>query len=406
MAARIVHAVDVGTTKIVAVVGRVDGRRGLAEVLGYGEAPSHGLKRGVVVDREAARDSVAEAVEACGGPASFRGPAIVGIAGGHVRSYNAEVSLLNRSRDRRITDRFVKRLETEARRAGPDGADEDLQVIHVVPRSFVLDGTEGVKQPVGLAARKATMRAHVISGAVGSIQNLLGAVEESGVRISQVVLEPLASSEACLLDADREMGVALLDIGGGTTDLAVFSRGALAHTAVIPLGGESFTNDVAYGLKVPFDVAEELKVRYGTVLSKTVDSVAAVPLGDRHYSAHFISEILEYRAMEVLEYVRDAIDDAGLLDRLPGGIAITGGGSLLDGMDVLTERVLGMRTRIVAPRRVKGDDSKPLRKPQYSTAVGLLHFGAKNDNLRAKSKGAGNASFGRIATAIKEWFGF
>jgi cell division protein FtsA len=404
LAARIVHVVDVGTTKIVAVVGRVDGRRGLAEVLSYGEAPSHGLKRGVVVDREAARDSVAEAVEACGGPAGFRGPAIVGIAGGHISSFNAEVTLLNRSRDRRITERFVKRLESEARRAGP--VDEDLQVIHVVPRSFVLDGTEGVKQPVGLAARRATMRAHVVSGAVGSIQNLLGAVEDSGVRISRVVLEPLASSEACLLDADREMGVALLDIGGGTTDLAVFSRGVLAHTAVVPLGGESFTGDVAYGLKVPFDVAEQLKVRYGTVLSKTVDSVAAVPLHDKHYSAHFIAEILEYRALEVLEYARDTLDDAGLLDRLPGGVAITGGGSLLDGMDVLAERVLGMRTQIVAPRRVKGDVSKPLQKPQYSTAVGLLYFGAKNDDLRAKSKGAGSASFGSIVTAIKEWFGF
>jgi cell division protein FtsA len=404
VAPRIVHALDVGTTKIVAIVGRVDGRRGLAEVLSYGEAPSHGLKRGVVVDRAAARDSVAEAIEACGGPAGFRGPAIVGIAGGHVRSSNAEVTLLNRSRDRRITERFVKRLETEAQRVVHGGEDET--VIHVVPRSFVLDGTEGVKQPVGLAARRATMRAHVVSGAVSSIQNLLGAVEDSGVRISQVVLEPLASSEACLLDADREMGVALLDIGGGTTDVAAFSRGTLTHTAVIPLGGESFTNDVAYGLKVPFETAEELKVRFGTVLSKTVDSVAAVPLGGKHYSAHFVAEILEYRALEVLEYARDTLDEAGLLERLPGGVVITGGGSLLEGMDVLAERALGMRARIAVPRRMKGDESKPLQKPQYSTSVGLLYFGAKNDNLRAKSKGAGTVSFGSIVAAVKEWFGF
>jgi len=404
LGARTVHAIDVGTTKIVALVGRVDGRRGLAEVLSYGEAPSHGLKRGVVVDRTAARESVVDAIEACGGPAGFRGPAIVGIAGGHVRSHNVEATLLNRSRDRRITDRFVKRLETEARRSVPGG--EDDQVIHVVPRSFVLDGTEGVKQPVGLAARRATMRAHVVSGAVSSIQNLLGAVEDSGVRISRVVLEPLASAEACLLEADRELGVALLDIGGGTTDLAAFARGSLAHTAVIPIGGESFTSDVAYGLKIPFETAEELKTRYGTVLSKTIDSVAAVPLHDRHYSAHFVSEILEYRALEVLEYARHTLDDSGLLDRLPGGVVLTGGGSLLEGMDVLAERVLGTRVKLAAPRRVKGGESKPLQKPQYSTSVGLLYFGAENNDLRAKSKGAGATCFGSILTAVKEWFGF
>jgi cell division protein FtsA len=155
------------------------------------------------------------------------------------------------------------------------------------------------------------MRAHIVSGAVSSIQNLLGAVEDCGVKVSRVILEPLASSEACLLDEDRSLGVALIDIGGGTTDIAAFMRGALTHTAVIPLGGESFSADVAYGLKLPFDVAEELKLRYGTVLSQTVDDVAAVRLRDKHYNARFISQILEYRAQEVFEYVRDSLDKAG-----------------------------------------------------------------------------------------------
>ena len=399
---KLVYGIDVGTTKIVAIAGRViDGRHGWAELVSVGEAPSHGLRRGMVVDREAAIESVAEAIEACGG-AMLGGPVSVGIAGGHISSYNTEVTLLNRSRDRIVTDRLVRRLEAEARRAE---IREDESVIHVVPRSFVLDGAEGVRQPVGLAAKKATMRAHVVSGAVSTIQNLLGVVEDCGVRVSRVVLEPLASSEACLLDEDRNLGVVLIDIGGGTTDIAAFMRGSLTHTAVIPLGGQSFSADVAYGLKVPFEAADQLKLKYGTVISRQIDDVAAVKLGDKHYNARFISQILEYRAREVFEYARDSLDEAGVRDLLPGGAVMTGGGSLLEGMDELAEKILGLRTRIAVPRRVRGD-SEPVRKPQYSTAVGLLYFSAKNDDLRPKSKGARPTSFGSIVTAVKEWFGF
>jgi cell division protein FtsA len=402
---KLVYGLDVGTTKIVAIAGRViDGRRGWVDVVDMGEAPSNGLRRGMVVDREAATESVAEAIEACGG--TLRGgPVSVGIAGGHISSYNTEVTLLNRSRDRIVTERFVRRLEAEARQVE---LGEDENVIHVVPRSFVLDGAEGVRQPVGLAARKVTMRAHVVSGAISTIQNLLGAVEDCGVKVSRVVLEPLASSESCLLDEDRSLGVALIDIGGGTTDIATFMRGSLTHTAVIPIGGQSFSADVAYGLKVPFDIADQLKLKCGTVISKEIDDVAAVRLADKHYNARFISQILEYRAREVLEYARDSLDKSGVRDLLPGGAVLTGGGSLLEGMDELAEKILEMRTKLAIPRRVKGN-AEPVRKPQYSTAVGLLYFSAKNDDLRPKRKGmnyTGYTSFGSIVTAVKEWFGF
>ncbi len=396
---KLVYGLDVGTTKIVAIAGRVDGRRPV-EVLAMGEAPSYGLRRGGVVDREAATESIAEAIEACGSGSMRGGPVSVGIAGGHIRSLNTEVALLNRSRNRLVTETFLKKLHAEARGVSTD---EDEEVLHVVPRSFVLDGTEGVRQPVGLAARRVKMRAHVVSGAISGIQNLLGAVEDCGVRVSRVVLEPLASSEACLSSDDREMGVALLDIGGGTTDIVAFMRGALTHTAVVPIGGESFSADVAYGLKVPFDDAERLKVRYGTVLSGGVDDVAPVLLDDRHYSAKFISQILEYRAREVLEFARDSLDDARVRHSLPGGVVLTGGGSQLEGFGQLAEEILGMRTRFAAPQRIKGD-VKPVQKPQYSTAVGLLYFAAKNDDLRVKSKGAGAFDFGSIVAAVKGWF--
>src|ERR671918_3227284 len=189
------YGIDVGTTKVVAIAGRVDPRRGWVEVLSMGEAPSYGLKRGVVVTQKATADSVAEAMEACG----VRGGRVtVGIAGSHISSYNTEVTLLNRGRDLTVTDRFVRRLEQEAKQLD---LHEDERVIHVVPRGYVLDGSEGVKNPAGLAARKVTMRAHVVSGAVSSIQNLLHAVEDCGLKVSRIVLEPLASAEACLLDA-------------------------------------------------------------------------------------------------------------------------------------------------------------------------------------------------------------
>ena len=396
--ATLVYAIDVGTTKIVALAGRVDPRRGWVEVLSMGEAPSYGLKRGVVVDLQAAADSIAEAVEACG----VRGGRVtVGIAGSHISSFNKEVTLLNRSRNLTVTDRFVGRLEQEARQLD---LNEDEQVIHVVPRGYVLDGSEGVKNPVGLAARKVTMRAHVVSGAVSSIQNLMRAVEDCDVKVSKIVLEPLASAEACLLDSDRESGVVLIDVGGGTTDIAAFLKGALTHTAVIPIGGENFSADLAYGLKIPQPKAEKIKLRYGTVLSDAVDPVAAVKLEDRYYNANFMSQILEYRAREVFEYVRESLENAHLHNLLPGGAVLTGGGSLLEGMTDLIEEVLGMRARTATPRRVRGG-IKPVHNPQYATSVGLLYFAARHGDRGQKVKGVGATSLGSIVEAVRSWFG-
>jgi len=399
VAQSLVYGIDVGTTKIVALAGQMDTRRrGWVEVLSMGEAPSHGLKRGVVVDRRAAAESVAAAIEACG---VRGGPVIVGIAGSHISSFNTEVTLLNRSRSLTVTERFVNKLEHEARELVE--LDEDERVMHVIPRGYVLDGSEGVKNPVGLAARKVTMRAHVVSGAVSSLQNLLRIVEDCGVEVSRVVLEPLASAEVCLLDSEHESGVVLVDIGGGTTDIAAFVKGALTHTAVIPIGGENFTSDAAYGLKIPQLKAEKLKLRFGTVLSNAVDPVAAVELDKRYYNAHFLSQILECRAREVFEFVRDSLDEAHVRNLLPAGAVLTGGGSLLDGMTNLAEDVLGMPARAAAPHRVRGE-VKAVRKPQYSTSVGLLYFSAKNDDLGPKTKGAGATSFGSIVEAIRSWF--
>jgi cell division protein FtsA len=185
--------------------------------------------------------------------------------------------------------------------------------------------------------------------------------------------------------------------------MATFYRGVLTHTAVVPIGGESFTSDLAYGLKVPLYKAEELKARYGTTLSSTIDSVAAVKLDDRHYNASFISQILEYRAHELYDYVQDSLQGTRMGDLIPGGVVLTGGGSLLDGMTDLAEEVLGLRARAVVPQRVRGE-VKPVQKPQYATSVGLLYFSARNDDPRPKGKGAGAGSFGSILEAVRGWF--
>jgi cell division protein FtsA len=246
-------------------------------------------------------------------------------------------------------------------------------------------------------------KVHLVTASVTSAQNIIKCCHRCGLQVADVVLEPLASAKACLLDSECESGVVLIDIGGGTTDLATFLRGALTHTAVIPIGGENFSSDLAYGLEITHQKAEGLKLNYGTVLSNTVDPVAAVMLDDRYYNANFMSQILEYRAREVFEYVRDSLENARVRNLLSGGAILTGGGSLLDGMTELAEDILSMRARTATPRRVRGE-VKPIQKPQYATSVGLLYFSAKNNDLGPKSKGAGATSFGSIVEAVKSWF--
>lgn len=400
MARREIYGIDVGTTKVVAIAGSVPdpgGASEVPEVHSVGEAPSHGLRRGMVVDPDAAREAVSKALVACGHPP---GPAVVGIAGGHISSFNAGATLPNRARDQLVTPELVERLKQEAGQLNPG---KDNRIIHIIPRSFTLDGEDGVRQPVGLSARRVTMRAHVVAGAVPDIQSLLGVVEECGAEVSQVVLEPLASSAAVFRAGDLESGAALLDVGGGTTDIASFSSGgALTHSAVVSLGGQSLSSDLAYALKLPYEDAERLKVRYGTVLPGVVDEVAAVELDSKHYSAHFMSQVLEYRAREILEFARDSLDEARVREGL-SELVMTGGGALLDGMPELAQDITGLRTRVAYPEPLLGN-FKPVRGPQYSTAVGLLKYAANNSKPQLKGEGARQGSFGSIVSTIKGWF--
>lgn len=394
---REIYGIDVGTTKVVAISGTVDEAGGILEVSSVGEAPSHGLRRGMVVDPASARQAVSEAIKACGPP---RGPVAVGIAGGHISSFNVGATLSNRARNLSVTTDLIELLKQEAGRADP-GANN--RIIQVVPRSFTLDGEETGGTPWGLSARRVTMRAHVVAGAVADIQSLLGVVEDCGIKVSQVVLEPLASSAAVFEEGDLESGTALVDVGGGTTDIASFSPGgALTHTAVVSLGGQSMSSDLAYGLKLPYEDAERLKLCYGTVLPGAVDEVAAVELDGKHYSAHFMSQILEYRAREILEFARDSLQEASVRDEL-SELVLTGGGALLDGMPELAEDITGLRARVAFPTPLLGN-SKLVRQPQYATAVGLMRYASDNTKPELKGESARGGSFGSIVSAIKGWF--
>lgn len=392
-----IYGVDVGTTKVVAISGFVDEPGGTPEVISVGEAPSHGLRRGMVIDQDAAREAVSEALRECGSP---QGPVVVGIAGGHISSFNVGSTLTNRSRKNIVTRNLVERLKQEAGQLDPG---ENNRIIHVIPRSFTLDGENGIQEPVGMTARRVTMRAHVVAGAVPDIQSLLGVVEDCGVEVSQVVLEPLASSAAVFRGGDFEAGVALVDMGGGTTDIASFSAGgALTHSAVISLGGQSLSSDLAYGLKLSYEDAERLKVRYGSALSSIVDEVSTAELDGKHYSAHFMSQILEYRAREILEFARDSLDEARVREGL-SELVLTGGGALLDGVPELAQDITGLQARVALPNTLPGN-FKLVRKPQYATATGLLRYAASNDKLALKGEGASRSSFGSIVSTIKGWF--
>lgn len=392
-----VYGIDVGTTKVVAISGTVDEAGGLPEVASVGEAPSHGLRRGMVVDPDFARTSVREALLECGVPQC---PVVVGIAGGHISSFNVGATITNRGRKPTVTTELVERLKQQASQVDPG---ENKLIIQVVPRSFTLDGEDGIGHPVGVSARRVTMRAHVVAGAVSDIQSLLGVVEECGVEVSRVLLEPLASSAAVFGEGDLESGAALVDMGGGTTDIASFSAGgALTHSAVVPLGGQILSSDLAYGLKLSYSGAERLKVRYGTVLPAAVDEVAAVELDGKHYSAHFMSQILEHRAREILEFARDSLQEARVREDL-SELVLTGGGALLDGMPELAEDLTGLQTRVAFPNPLPGR-FEPVHQPQYSTAVGLLRYAARNINPKLKDEGARNGSFGSIVSTIKGWF--
>ena len=371
----IIVGLDIGTTKTLAVVGEVgvDG----VDVTGVGEARSKGLRKGVVVNIESTVSSIKEAVERAGNMAGVEIATVyAGIAGSHVRGVNSHgiVSIANHE----VTAEDVERVLDQARRISMP---MDRQVIHVLPQDYVVDQQDGVREPVGMSGVRLEARVHLVTAAVASVQNLTKCAERCGLHVAELVLEPLASAEAVLTEDEREIGVAMVDIGGGTTDIVIYVDGALVHTAVIPLGGMNLTNDIATGLRTPVGEAERIKLRHGCALGAMVDPGDAIEVpgvggrGARTIPRQYLASIAEPRMEEIFRLVSKVIQESGYAELLGAGVVLAGGATLLEGTPELAEQVLGMPIRRGAPMGV-GGMVEMVRSPAYATAVGLLKYGA------------------------------
>ncbi|MFZ2487931.1 MAG: cell division protein FtsA [Anaerolineae bacterium] len=372
-------AIDVGTTKVSAIIAEVVGDNTL-EILGYGRAASDGMARGVVVNVAAATAAIGQAVEEAERAADRSiSRAYVGIAGSHIQSQPSKGAVPT-GRNRIVTAEDVARAK-EAARAVP--LPHNREIIHVVPRSFAVDEQEDLQEPIGMHGFRLSVDAQVISGATGAVRNLVRCVQTHGIEIEELVLEPLASGEAVLTDAERDMGVAVVDMGGGTSDLAMFMRGSLWHTMVIDLGGQHLTHDLAVGLGAPLEAAEQLKVRHGSALASRVPTEQEVTVevfGEsvpRSVSRQLVAEILEARAEEMIDLVLREIKRSGYEGLVPAGLVLTGGTAQLAGLRELAKERTQLPVRIGVPAGIANLPAE-LATPENATGVGLLLWALHN----------------------------
>ncbi len=398
----ILVGLDIGTTKICAVVGEVtaDG----VEIVGMGSHPSVGLRKGVVVNIENTVASIKKAVE----EAELMGgceiaTVITGIAGGHIKGFNSHGVIAIKGRE--VTKRDVDHVIDQARAVA---IPTDREVVHILPQEFVVDGQDGIEDPVGMSGVRLEARVHIVTGAVASAQNLIKCCNQSGLDVSDIVLQSLASAEAVLTKEERGLGAALLDFGGGTTDLAIFSADAIKHTAGLALGGNNLTTDLAVGLRTPVSSAEWLKKRWGCCLRSMISESEVMEVESvggrepRRVSRMIVGEILEPRVEELLTLIMMDIENSGYKDQVAGGLVLTGGSSLLEGLVELAEQVANMPARLGYPRGVSGL-TDVVNNPMYSTAVGLILYGMRNRSER-KFRIRDVNIFNRVVARMRKWF--
>jgi cell division protein FtsA len=379
MESELIVGLDIGTTKIAAVVGEVSDQG--IDIIGLGTHPSHGLRKGVVVNIETTVNAIRCAVEEAEQMAGCEiNTVFAGISGGHIQGMNTRAVTAVKEREVRQAD--VARVLETARNTCL--LPMDREIIHVLPTEYVVDHQDGVREPIGMAGGRLEARVHIVTAATTSAQNIIRCCERCELDVAAVVLEPLASTMACLHDAEQELGVVLIDVGGGTTDIVIVQDRSIVYTTVLPLGGNNFTNDLAVGLRTPMGEADRLKQRFGCALSEMVDAeeeVQVPSVGGRRpqvISRQILSEILEPRAEELFTLVREAVERSGLPEEnLASGAVITGGASAMPGMVELAEVVLGMPVRMGLPREV-GGLSEVVHSPRYATGVGLVRHGALN----------------------------
>jgi cell division protein FtsA len=403
----IVVGLDLGTTKICAVIAEVL-PDGTANIIGVGVKPSKGLRKGVVVNIENTIESVKAAVVEAERMAGVQvGSVFAGIAGGHIKGLNSHGVIAIAHKDREIGTEDMERVVEAAKAIA---LPLDREIIHVLPQEFIIDNQDGIKEPVGMSGVRLEAEVHIVTGAVTSVQNIIKSVERAGYAVEDIILQPLASAETVLTPDERELGVVLADIGGGTTDIAIFVDGALWHSGVIAIGGNQLTADIAIGLRTPNSEAEEIKRKYGCA------SVAAVQEGEeimvpgvggrapRKIPRRALAEIIQPRMEEIFELIDLEIKKNGFEEKAAAGVVLTGGSSLLAGAAQLAEEILQVPVRIGLPRRVTGLIDV-VGTPEYATAVGLVLFGAKSrpagmTRRRGRSGGLLANTLGRM----KEWF--
>jgi cell division protein FtsA len=401
----ILVGLDIGTTKICAVVAEV-GPASELNVIGIGTSPSKGLRKGVVVNIESTVDSIRKAVEEAELMAGVEIQSVyTGIAGGHIKGVNSRgvIAIKNQEVTRADIDRVIEAAKAVA-------IPLDREVLHVIPQEFTIDDQNGIRDPLGMSGVRLEVQVHIITGAVTSAQNIVKSVNRAGLEVMDIILQPLASSEAVLTPDERELGVAVIDIGGGTTDLAIFVNGGVWHTSVLGIGGNHLTNDIAVGLRTPVGGAEKIKIKYGCAMTSMVkeDETIEVPsVGGRPpriVSRQILAEIIEPRAEEIFSLANREIMRAGYEEMIPSGVVITGGSSITEGMVEVAEKVMGLPVRRGIPQNI-GGLADIVSSPIYATGVGLALYALREerDETRPRKLGGGNL-FEKVYLRMKGWF--
>jgi cell division protein FtsA len=399
----VVASIDVGTTKICTILADVrDGDS--PRVVGVGISPSRGLHKGLVVNINEARESIRDSVKKAEQASNYKvESAYVGVTGRHVTSMNNRGVVAITRNDRVVRPDDLKRVLASAQSVKTAN---DRRLLHVIPRSYAVDGQSGVKNPVGMHGFRLDVETHVITAAVTSIQNLVKCIRSIGIDIEDLILEPLASSEAILTEDEKQVGVILADIGGGTTDVAVFREGSIWHTSILPVAGYQLTRDIAIGLGLPFDIAEEMKKKYGSVMpvyEGKAETAPAISQDGHGVSYQDLCDIVRARIEEILKLIMLEMPSSEYEALVPSGLVLTGGSSNLAGISALGRDILRLPVRVGIPTDIYGI-ADVLRDPAYATSVGLLLWGTKHDGKKKWKAGIFGAALNRLAFQLRKMF--
>lgn len=399
----LIVGLDIGTSKIVTIVAELL-PEGTLKVIGLGQHPSRGLKKGVVVNIDSTMQAIQRSLEEAELMADCKIKTVfTGIAGNHIKSLNSHGMV--KIKDAEVSQMDVDRVVETARAVALPA---DQQILHILTQEFIIDGQDDVREPLGMSGMKLEVKVHIVTGAVAAAQNIVKCIKRCGLEVSDLILQPLASSIAVLTEDEKELGVCLVDIGGGTTDIAVFKNGAIRHTAVIAIAGDQMTNDIAVAFRTPTQSAEDIKIKYGCALRQLADprEVVEVPGVDgreaRQLSIQTLAEVIEPRVVELYELVLQELRRSGMEEMIASGIVITGGSAMMRGMMELGEEIFHMPVRLGMPRYV-GGLSDVISNPRYATGVGLILMG-KQQLERHLSGQMESTSIGRIFEKMKSWF--